>query len=495
MKWYWALAALTLVRLAVASAMPLSADEAYYWTWSTALAPGYLDHPPMVALWIRAGTALLGDTALGVRLLAPLSAAAGSWLLASAAARLYPGRGVAAAALLNGTLLLGAGGVTMTPDTPLLLFWTATLAVLVRIGPRERGGVGRGGALWLVVGALAGCAMASKYTGAMLGIGIVLWLVIVPEMRGWFRSGWLWAGGAVAALVFAPVVMWNQAHGWASFAKQGGRAGDFRPAAALGHLAELLGGQVALATPWIFVLLAAGVVWVARRTWSNRARMERGAALLAAMTIPGLLVFVQHAVGDRVQANWPAIVYPGAAIAAAGLGWLWRGPVALGLALTAIVYVQATLAPIALPRRLDPTLIRLAGWDGLARDVAALDPGPGFSPAPGFRPVPGFTPAFVASENYGVAALLAWEPGLPAIAVEPRWRLFNLPQATAGQTGLVVVSERRAEPPDPAYWSGVTEIGRVTRGRAGVEAEAYRVYRATLRQDAPAVMLPSRGHR
>ena len=57
-----ALAALTLFRLVVAAALPLSPDEAYYWVWSRALAPGYLDHPPMVALWIRAGTWLAGDS-------------------------------------------------------------------------------------------------------------------------------------------------------------------------------------------------------------------------------------------------------------------------------------------------------------------------------------------------------------------------------------------------------------------------------------------------
>ncbi len=60
---------------------PLAPDEAYYWVWSRALAAGYLDHPPMVALWIRAGTALAGDTPLGIRLLGPLSAPLGSLLL------------------------------------------------------------------------------------------------------------------------------------------------------------------------------------------------------------------------------------------------------------------------------------------------------------------------------------------------------------------------------------------------------------------------------
>src|ERR1022692_4215614 len=100
-----ALAVLTMIRLLVASVAPLAPDEAYYWTWSRALAPGYLDHPPMVALWIRAGTALAGhgfadagfadagfadDGALGIRLLAPLAAALGSWLLWDAGERLLP---------------------------------------------------------------------------------------------------------------------------------------------------------------------------------------------------------------------------------------------------------------------------------------------------------------------------------------------------------------------------------------------------------------------
>ena len=64
-----ALTALPLVALRRSDAPLASPDEAYYWVWSRALAAGYLDHPPMVALWIRAGTWIAGDTALGIRLL------------------------------------------------------------------------------------------------------------------------------------------------------------------------------------------------------------------------------------------------------------------------------------------------------------------------------------------------------------------------------------------------------------------------------------------
>src|ERR1022692_2160499 len=120
------LAVLTLIRLWVAAVAPLAPDEAYYWVWSRALAAGYLDHPPMVALWIRAGTVLAGSAPFGGRLLGPLSAALGSILLYDAAERLFSGRraGLTAAVLFNATLASGVGAVIMTPDTPLLLFWT-----------------------------------------------------------------------------------------------------------------------------------------------------------------------------------------------------------------------------------------------------------------------------------------------------------------------------------------------------------------------------------
>lgn len=468
--WWAALAALTLVRLLVAAAAPLSPDEAYYWVWSRALAPGYLDHPPMVALWVRAGTWLAGETPLGVRLLGPFAAALGSVLVAKAAEDLLPGRGAGlrAAALLNATLLLSVGAVTMTPDTPLLLFWTAALWALARLLRTGQG------VWWLAAGASAGLALTSKYTAALLGAGILLWLLFVPAMRRWLATAWPWAGGALAAALFAPVVAWNAAHGWASFAKQGGRAGDWAPAQALRYLGELVGGQAGLATPLVFVLCIAGTVAAVRQV------RDPAWALLAALIVPGAAVFLQHALGNRVQANWPAILYPAACVAAAGLGgWLWRPAVALGLAMLALVYLQAAAAPFALPRRLDITLVRMAGWDRLAHDAARLR-------APG--------DGFVAAESYGLAALLAfYGSAAPVLGAEERWGLFDLPAFAADTPGLLILSARQAEPPDPALWRSSEEIGSLVRARHGVTAETYRVYRAVPRDGASIRALPQRG--
>ena len=61
------IAAMTVLRVVYASVIDLRTDEAYYWTWSKENVLCFLDHPPMIAWFIRFGTAIFGDTNLGVR--------------------------------------------------------------------------------------------------------------------------------------------------------------------------------------------------------------------------------------------------------------------------------------------------------------------------------------------------------------------------------------------------------------------------------------------
>jgi 4-amino-4-deoxy-L-arabinose transferase-like glycosyltransferase len=473
------LALLTLFRLGLAATLPLSPDEAYYWVWSRTLAPSYLDHPPMVALFIRAGTLLAGETALGVRLLAPLAAFAGSLLLYRAGLVLFEDVTMAARAilLLNATLLFGAGAMTMTPDTPLLFFWTLGLTALA---PFARENPSPPGALWLLVGLAGGGALLSKYTALFLGIGALLFLLSNRSRRAWLTSPWLWAGGALALALFAPVLLWNAAHGWASFGKQGGRLFAWESGGR--YEAELILGQIALATPLPALLLGAGLGEVMRAPLRNGAN-----ALLAALTLPALLVFMIHALGDRVQANWPAILYPALSLLAAravpARPALWRGAILSGFALTALIALQALAHPFALPRRLDPTLARLGGWKSWAAGVEAARRAAGAG--------------YLVSRNYGEAALLAWYlPTTPVIGWESRFAYLDLPRPAAPLTaapGLLVESARRA--PSAANPISLIPLGRLERTRGGVLAETYRLYRLapdTLAGMPDAALLPHR---
>jgi 4-amino-4-deoxy-L-arabinose transferase-like glycosyltransferase len=388
------LAALTLIRLFVAAVVPLAPDETYYWVWSRALAAGYLDHPPMVALWIRTGTVLAGADAIGVRLLGPFASAVGSLLVYDTAELLFPGRsaGLIAAALLNATLVLGVGAVIMTPDTPLLLFWTATMWAGARLAS------GGSPAWWLAAGLFSGLAMASKYTGAFLPIGLGLFAATaIPRA---LRRPEPWVGGLIAGVLLLPVVLWNAQHDWAGFLRQGGRVADWRPERAAQFLAELIGWQIGLATPGVFVLLTAGIVTAIRKTVRVR---DPAWTLLAALSAPPILVFVQHAVGDRVEGNWPAIAYPAAVVATAGLttpkwrSWTWPTCV-LGYSIAFALYAHVMTGWPAVSGERDPAAKQLYAWGDLAaradsaRQSAHAD--------------------FIAAEPYGVAAELGWT--LPA---------------------------------------------------------------------------------
>jgi 4-amino-4-deoxy-L-arabinose transferase-like glycosyltransferase len=472
------LAALAALRLIAAATIPLSADEAYYRVWAHALAFGYPDHPPMVAIMIRAGIAIAGDTQLGIRLLGPIAALLGSLLLVQAGVYLAESHGATAmqarqagwraAWLLNATLLCNAGAVIMTPDTPLLLGWTGCLAAIARA-------IRTGRASWFLAGgACAGLSMDSKYTAGLLAPALLAWLIAVPEARPLLRRWQPYAGAALAIALFAPVFAWNAAHHWASFARQGGRGQDFHLARAGQYLAELLGAQLGLATPLLAIVFCVGVVRCAR----NGAWRRPASGLLLAVTALPALVFLQHALGGRVQANWPGVIYPSAALAAAlTLVPFWRASALLGAALSVAILLQAAAAPFALPRRLDFTLIRLAGWDDLARaaDRARAACGAGF----------------IAADEYGLASELAFHLSAPVLAVGARWSDVALPRAAPGTpSGLLVRSDREAGGPDSAIWPGAAAIGTARRARAGITAETYTLYCVRVPVRAAMALLP-----
>ena len=96
-----AILALVALRLVAAAYTPITFDEAYYWMWSKHLAGGYYDHPPGVAVVIRLGTLIAGDTELGVRLVSILLALPMSWAVYQATLILFGSRRVAATATLS----------------------------------------------------------------------------------------------------------------------------------------------------------------------------------------------------------------------------------------------------------------------------------------------------------------------------------------------------------------------------------------------------------
>ena len=293
--------ALVLMRLVAALYTPLMCDEAYYWMWSKHLAGGYYDHPPMVALVIRLGTMIAGDTELGVRLISILLGAADELggVIGPRPILFHDARVAATSAImLNVTMMVAIGTMIITPDVPLMVASSFILFFLAKVLETGRG------AWWLAVGAATGAALLSKYNALFFGAVMLVWLIGVPELRRWLKSPWPYLGGLVALAIFSPVLFWNADHQWLSFLKQFGRARatGFRPQ----FLALLIPGQFAFATPAVFLLAGSGLYALCKGYAGTRA----ASVLLNATVWIVFLYFAVHSLHAEVHPDWLSQIYP-----------------------------------------------------------------------------------------------------------------------------------------------------------------------------------------
>lgn len=465
-KLLWiALGVITLLRFGIAAWVPLSPDEAYYWIWSKAPALSYYDHPPMVALWIKIGTFLFGHTAFGIRFLGPLSVFFGSIFLFYATCdftnELLQKRkkAVEAVGLFNATLAIGVGSVTMTPDTPLLFFMCVFLWACGRLVTTHLK------KWWWMIGFAFGLALLSKYTALLPALGLGLWCLITRQGRNYLRIKESWGAILLALLIFSPVIVWNTQYGFVSFLKQGGRTGDWNPHRALQYLTELIGGQIGLMTPLIFVFLVIGVIRLTKRIYQNRSDPD---VLLWLMIMIPAAVFIQHAFGDRVQANWVTLIYPMLIVVATlFIRKYIITAILIGIFMILPIYAQAVVQPFSLPSKIDMTLKRLGGWQGLATTIEKeIQPN-----------------EYLLADDYGLASELAfYSKGRKIAAIEPRWVFFNLPKELPKQA-ILIRSQRRKDMPSAKWFSEVKKVGEVKRTRKQQIAESYNLYRVVIRQN------------
>ena len=464
--------ALVAIRLVAAAWTPLTFDEAYYWMWSKALAGGYYDHPPMVALVIRAGTMIAGDTAFGVRLVSILLALPMSYAVYRASAILFGGVRLAATAaiLLNITLMAAVGTLIVTPDAPLLVASSFVLLCLAKVLETGRG------AWWLAVGAAVGCALLSKYSALFFGPAILIWLLFAPRQRHWLLSPWPYLGGLVAFAMFAPVLAWNAEHHWVSFLKQiSGRARmeDFRPS----YILELAPTQVAFATPLVFILGAMGLHALVRRG----AGAPSARILINALFWTIVAYFVWHSLHARVEANWFAPVYPAFAVAAAVAAHLvrwemrlqrvadfclrWAAPT--GIVMFALLIVQANTGLLSGYRR-DATVRSVGvGWRELADEIEAV------------RTRTGAT--CVLAPDYGTTSWLAFYlPRGACVAQQSqriRWINMREPDAAQLKGPLLYVDDvkPRAKLFLKDTFAGIEEVAELSRKRGPLTIETYTI--------------------
>lgn len=278
-----------LLKLVLAALLPLGADEAYYWVWSHRPQLSYFDHPPMVA-WlfyvghfleplmnaVRWPAVLLGHMVILV------------WFhflkdrLPYEKIRLW-------LYLALFSPLLGFGSLIVTPDLPVIVFWTLSLVLCVKALESQEL------KYYALLGVSLGLGFCAKYH---IVIFIPCLLAYLSFEKRWAEVRWKGVGyTAILGLLFcSPVIAWNILNDFASFEFQL-RHGLESETYELDWTTSYVFAQILIMFPLIFwAILRARPTpefrWAIYFTWGP------------------LIFFFLTSFRALVEANWPVIAYP-----------------------------------------------------------------------------------------------------------------------------------------------------------------------------------------
>jgi len=474
-----------LLRLIYSGQIELLPEETYYWNYARHLDYGYLDHPPMVAWLISAGTAVFGDTEFGVRSGALCCGVLTAFFSYRLTRNLYgEASGLVAVVLVQALPFFFLAGMLMTPDAPLTAAWAAALYFLERALIAERPEA------WWRAGLCLGLGLLSKYTIGLLGLSACTFMLLDARARSWFRRRQPYGAALLALAVFSPVIIWNAQHEWASFVFQTSRRLAESPRFSL-H--KLIASVVVLLTP---TGAAAAAVLLSRRAPDAEQRAWR--FLQVAILLP-LAVFAAFSLRHEVKLDWTGapwlaavpvlsagIVHSASGLANGMRAWIrnaWVPTiVVLMLIYGAGLYALALGIP-GLSYGKHPELIPV-GWRELGAQISALRH-QAAEAASGQAP-----PLIVGMDRYAIASELAfYSPDrAKSIAETTSAHLFGQvglmyerwfpPPAERGRTLLLVAWDRADLTSDRLQPSverlGPIEEGVLMRGQALIRHYYYR---------------------
>src|ERR1700737_789623 len=474
------IAALTALRVIYASVIDLRTDEAYYWTWSKENVLSFLDHPPMIAWFIRFGTAIFGDTNFGVRFAGVVAMLVTQLLLADIVRRVtHDVRAIVLAVLMpEAALYYGLLMAQVSPDVALIPFAVAMMWALIRL---NESGDGR---WWLAAGVFAGLALLSKFTAVMLLPAVAAFMLGPDWRRRWLLSPYPWAAALIAIVLFLPVLIWNSQHDWASFRFQFVRATATHELS-LRTVGDFIGLQCGLVG---FILLPVVLSGLALTAWRGYRRGDAVAILLSTAVIVPFGYFLLKSLTLRVGDTWPMFMWPfGFAAAAVNIamlpreGWpAWmikstiswaNAAIASGIVFVILVFLYYVVSPWNFIGRADP-IGGEAGFQEVADRARAELQKTGAT--------------WIATTDYRTYAMLRWlfRDRVPVIQINERDRFlgFRDPGMSwiRAHTGLYVGREPDNTSP---LWDSTTAVRepleRVERSWRGIVMDTYALEKLT----------------
>lgn len=294
-----------MFHLWLAAHIPPSEDELYYWNWAQHLQWSYYDHPLAVAYLIRLSTSIFGNGIFAIRFFACIMSTAVFFGLGYLTQR----KQILGYLVLTPIFFLGS--ILMTPDIPLIFFWTCYVIWLVHVNraftawegdPVSR--VYRSSPIslfqWAIGGALLGLGCLGKYSMVLAIPCTFLVLASRYRLKAWL-GGFLFH--LLVAFVFClPILVYNIQNDFVSFrfqwthAMAGWDFSFYRFLLFLSSQVLLLGALPFFLLPWCLVK-------------GRELRQDYRLQVCFYFFVFPLLFFLFQALKGKSEANWPLVAY------------------------------------------------------------------------------------------------------------------------------------------------------------------------------------------
>jgi 4-amino-4-deoxy-L-arabinose transferase-like glycosyltransferase len=284
-----------LLKSLLAYTIPLTGDEAYFYTWGTFPDFGYYDHPPMVG-WLLAIILKFSSSEYALRL-PPLIF---PYVIGAAIYSLLQSRNKNLASwtvILFLVSPLNMINILVTTDTPLMLFVSLSSACFYH-------GLHKNKPLYLIAaGAFLGGAFLAKYLSAVLVIAYVVYMLIYQRNQWGVKALFIMA---ICAMPFGLLnVYYNYTHAWSNIMfnvyNRNQDIGAFKPLYFLSYLGQLL----FLLTPVVIYYLLRYSKTAMKITGSDHLRQYYSVLFLVPIGIFAILSFTKP-----IGLHWPLAFLP-----------------------------------------------------------------------------------------------------------------------------------------------------------------------------------------
>lgn len=300
----WLIASGIIFRCIIAPFTELGVDEVYYWVCSTHLQWNYFDHPPMVALMIKFFTFNLSleQFEFFIRLGSIICCALSTFFIFKTGDQIHSEKaGFFASVFYNGSFYGSIiSGLFVLPDSPQMLFWTASLFILSKIVRSN----GSGLHLWILFGITTGLTIMSKIHGVFLWSGLILFILFYR--RKWLRQFQIYLSAFISFLITLPFFLWNFKNDFITYRYHSGRVeGSFLQFRADSFFREIF-GELFYNNPVNFVITIIAVIAFFRKKLNTENDFF---CLSGFMALPMIFIVIILSMFNATFPHWSGPAY------------------------------------------------------------------------------------------------------------------------------------------------------------------------------------------